>query len=227
MSQALHVPYEQAFFYRTSSQLSRSCDHPVDVQDLGVPGSSPIFAYRRAQEALSLNPDVVLFLVVPYDLNRHDVPVELADHGNPTKGVEHLLIHSRAVLIAQHFMFLNKEAFVRAYLLYGDKADYLRQPITPAWQQRFADIDLIIGELADTLRATRVPLIVIPVPSRAEAALLSSSQLPPRVDPFAFGREIEGIAAKHGAGYLDLMKPPQPHPQCRKLVLRCGRPRHC
>ena len=41
----------------------------------------------------------------------------------------------------------------------------------------------------------------------AEAALLSSPRLPPHVDPFAFGREVQTIASKHGAGYVDLMGP--------------------
>lgn len=222
MSQALHVSYEDTFFSRASSELSRLCNRPVDVQNLGVPGSSPADAYRRVQEAIALKPDVVLYLVVPYDLNQRIAPGALAGRNNtarisstarvkptvsPLNRLERLLIQSRTVLIAQHFIFQNKETFLRTYLMYGDKADYLRQPFTPAWQQRFADLDPIIGDMADKLHAAGVPLIVIAVPSRAEAALLSSSQLPPHVDPFAFGREIEAIASRHRADYLDLMEP--------------------
>jgi len=67
------------------------------------------------------------------------------------------------------------------------------------------------------VRAAGVPLIIVPVPSRVEAALLSSPQLPPQVDPYAFGREIEAIASKHGAGYLDLMKPISDIPNAENL----------
>ncbi len=121
--------------------------------------------------------------------------------------LEHLVIQSRTLLVAQHFVFQNRESFIRAYMMYGDKADYLRQPFTPAWQQRFADIEQTIGDIANRLRAAGVPLMIVAVPSRAEAALLSSPQLPGHVDPFAFGREIQTIASKHGAGYVDLMGP--------------------
>jgi hypothetical protein len=126
---------------------------------------------------------------------------------SPLNRLEHLMIQSRTLLVAQHFVFQNRETFIRAYLMYGDKADYLRQPLTPIWQQRFADLDLTIGDIANRLHAAGVPLMIVAVPSRAEAALLSSSQLPAHVDPFAFGREIQTIASKHSAGYVDLMGP--------------------
>lgn len=222
VSQGLYVPYEQTYFARTASDLSRSCNRPVDVQNLGVPGSSPIYAYRRVQEALALQPDVVFYLLAPFDLEQRIDPAELAERNNPArnhaparpavqltlspmKRLEGALVESRTVLVAQHFLFQNRDTFLRMYMLYGDKADFLRQPFTPAWQQRFADLDLIIGDMAAKLSAAGVPLVVIPVPSRAEAALLSSRQLPPRVDPSAFGRQIESIASKHGADYVDLM----------------------
>jgi hypothetical protein len=224
VSQGLYVPYEQTYFARTASDLSRSCNRPVDVQNLGVPGSSPIYAYRRVQEALALQPDIVVYLIAPFDLEQRIDPEELAERNNstrtglqakpavhltlsPMKRLEGTLVESRTVLVAQHFLFQNRDTFLRMYMLYGDKADFLRQPLTPAWQQRYADLDLIIGDMAAKLRAAGVPLVVIPVPSRAEAALLSSRELPANVDPSAFGHQIESIAAKHGADHVDLMQP--------------------
>jgi hypothetical protein len=220
VSQGLYVPYEQTYFARAASELSRVYDRPVDVQNLGVPGSSPIYVYRRVQEALALKPDVVLYLLAPFDLEQQIDPKELTERNNiirplpktavrltvsPVKQLQKTLIGSRTVLVAQHYLFQNRDTFLRLYMTYGDKADFLRQPVTPAWQQRFADLDLIIGDMVGKLRSAGVPLVIIPVPSRAEAALLSSRELPPHVDPFAFGRRIEIIASQHGAGYVDLM----------------------
>jgi hypothetical protein len=222
MGQALHIPYDEAFFSIASGELGRRCGRPIDVQNLGVPNSSPIYAYRRVPEILALKPDVVLYLLAPFDVEQQILPAELAERNDPLRvsstspvkvtvsplnRLERTLIQSRTVLMAQHFIFQDQETFIRTYLLYGDKADFLRQPFTPAWQQRFANLDLIIGDMAEKLRAARVPLIVIPVPSRAEAALLSSGEWPPHVDPFAFGREIESIASRHGVGFVDLMEP--------------------
>ena len=85
VSQGLYVPYEQTYFARTSAELSRSCNRPVDVQNLGVPGSSPIYAYRRVQEALALQPDVVLYLLAPFDLEQRIDPKELAARNAPAR----------------------------------------------------------------------------------------------------------------------------------------------
>jgi len=221
VSEGLYVPYEQTYFARTSRELSRMCNRSVDVQNFGVEETSPIQVYRRVQEALALKPDVVLYLLTPFDLERQIDPKELSERNAPpqthsTKAVrlnesalkrlQRMVTESRTMLVAQHVLFQNKDVFLRLYLLYGDKADYLRQPLTRAWQKRFADLDLIIGDMAGKLRASGVPLVIMPVPSRAEAAVMSSRQLPPHMDPFAFGREIENIASKHGADYVDLMQ---------------------
>jgi hypothetical protein len=230
ISQALYVPYEDTFFSRASSTLRLQCKRPVDVQNLGVPGSSPVFAYRRVPEALALKPDLVIYLVVPWDLYQEDFSTELAEGGKshlpsapaktnltPLNRIERWLIQSRTVLMAQHFMLQDKAAYILTYMLYGDKADFLRQPFTPTWQRRFADFDLMIARMAEKMKAADVPFMIIPVPSRAEAALLSSPHLPPHVDPFAFGHQIETIASKHGVSYLDLMQTFSQIPNAERL----------
>lgn len=232
VSQGLYVPYQQTYFAIAAGKLAERCQHPVDVQNLGIPGSSPVFAYRRVEEALSLKPDVVLYLLAPFDLEQQIDPTELAQRHSAArppfkvaaklnvsamKRFESALTESRTLLVAQHYLFEDRETFLRMYLRYGDKADFLRQPFTPAWQRRFADLDLIIGDMADEFRAAGVPLVVIPVPSRAEAALLSSPVQRPGTDPSAFGRTVEAIAARHSAEFVDLMEPFSRIPESEKL----------
>jgi hypothetical protein len=222
VSQGLYVPYDQTYFALASSELSGTCRRTVDVQNLGVVGLSSVNVYRRIDEALALRPDVVLYLIAPFDLEQQIDPKELAERNNsapvghqdpghaarsPMKRLQSSLSESRTALVAQHFLFQNRDTFLRTYLLYSDKADFLRQPVPAAWQRRYANFDVLIGDMADRMRAAGVPFVVIPVPSRAESALLSSEHVPAGVDPFAFGRTLEGIAAKHGAGYIDLMEP--------------------
>jgi hypothetical protein len=221
VSTGLYIPYEDAYFSLTSSELSRICNRIVDVQNVeGGTGAIPV--YRKLKEVLALRPDVVLYLVSPFDLERQITPKELAERDNPTtqiptkaaaklslspmKRLEKALTESRTVLVYQHFLFQNADIFLRLYMAYGDNADLFRKPLTPAWQQRFTNFDLIIGDMTAKLRAAGVPLVLIAVPSRPEAALLSSNQLPPNIDPFAFGRQIEIIASKHRAEYVDLVE---------------------
>lgn len=234
VSQGLNVRYEDTYFAISAGELRQACQRPIDVQNLGKPATSPIFAYQHVDEALKLKPDVVLFLLAPFDLEQQIDPEALANRNSPDHPLTHnavvvplspmrrlqsLVMSSRAVLVAEHFLLQNRETFLRIYLNYKDKADFLRQPFTPAWQKRFADMDLIIGDMATKIAAAGVPFIVIPVPSRAEAALLSSKQWPPGVDPTAFGRTLEKIATDHGASYVDLMRPFAEHPNSQELFL--------
>lgn len=220
VAQGTFMPYEQTFFARAAKQIEARCHTTVDIQSLGVPNSSPIFVYRRLTEALSLKPDIVLFVLTPYDLEQTINPEDLAARDDPNpplsapavelkigpvKRIERAVLQSRAVLVAQHYLFSDEDTFLRLYLIYGDKADFLRTPLSAAWKKRFRDMDLIIGGMAQRTRAAGALLYVIPVPSRAEAALLSTRHPRPGIDAADFGRTLEEIASRHGALSVDLM----------------------
>lgn len=231
VAQGTYMPYEQTFFARAAKQISARCHTAVDVQSLGVPNASPIFVYRRLNEALALKPDVVLFVLTPFDLEQKINPAQLAERNElhlrssqpavqlrigPFKRLERALLESRAVLVAQHYLLSNENTFLRLYLVYGDKADFLRTPLSAAWQKRYRDMDVIISDMAQRVRAAGAVLYVVPTPSRAEAALLSAPRRP-GIDAAAFGHWLEEIASKHGARSIDLMNTFEKIPQSENL----------
>jgi lysophospholipase L1-like esterase len=110
---------------------------------------------------------------------------------------------SRALLIAQHFMLVNDAFLMRAYQL-GQEEDALRTPSSPAFQRRYTRLETVIRGLATTLGARGVPLVIVPVPNRIEAALVSDRVTLPRVDPMAFSRELHAIGARTGVPVADV-----------------------
>jgi hypothetical protein len=89
-------------------------------------------------------------------------------------------------------------------LAQGDGTDYLRQPFSSKWTLRLQVADETIGNMANQANAADVPLFVVLMPSRAQAALS-----PPNVDrydtdPFAMGRALAGIATAHHAHFIDV-----------------------
>jgi hypothetical protein len=215
-SEAKYVAYQDTFIFRAASDLSRACGRTVDVQNLGVPSLSPTFTSLRIQEALALQPEVVVYPLAPYDVE-HETTLEdlaalpqtgngVAPRSSPLQRLDEILVQSRSVLAAQHFLFQNKETYLQIFMKYGE-TDYLRRPFTPAWRKHFFDLDSALGDMSTQMHAAGVPFVIIPIPSRAEAALLSSSQLPPNVNPYAFGREVESLATKHDVAFVDLMGP--------------------
>jgi hypothetical protein len=120
------------------------------------------------------------------------------------KRLDSLLNNSRAMVAAQHFLFSRPDLYTRFYLRYGDRADFLRLPLTPAWQRRVNDFDTLLGGIAEKYHAAHVPLLLIYVPQRAQATLLAAHQAPAGIAPDAFGHLIGGIAARRGVDYLYL-----------------------
>jgi hypothetical protein len=225
------VPYEKSFSALSADQLSRSCHGPVEFQNLGVYDLPLRKVTLRIDPALRLQPDAAILVLAPFDLEKLNLPDEDNEPAGmkrvaasvPAAPVQHvdmltrakaMVKDSRALTVAEHFMFENPDIQIPMYLRYGDKADFLRPPFSPAWQERLAATDAIIGETAARLHAAGVPLLVLLIPQRTQAELISMKNRPPGIDPLALERAVSEIAQKHGAGYIDLssqyMRDPHP-----------------
>jgi hypothetical protein len=210
MAWGLNVPTHETWYVRLGDMLSRSCGRRVDVQNLaGVFNLTQIAA--RVPEALALKPSAVVMILTPFDLEGippgRFVP-GVADPERPEpKGLRKLqveIVSARAVVAAQHLIFRQPSTYVPLYLRYGDKADFLRPPFSPAWRQRLSYTDQALGYMQDQFRRAGVPFAVVFVPQQAQADIVATQQKIPGVDPFAFGAALGAIARKHGIIYNDL-----------------------
>ena len=210
--------YQDAFTTIAGKDLSKQCQHPVEFQNLGVPNLSIVGIYRRLDEALALKPDLIVLAMTPMDL-RSDVSSEAMLHRNqPVTSTEDTapehannrlkwlvvepLKQSRAIYMIQHFLYQNTGAFLDLYLLYGDKVGYLRDSLSPTWQRRFSDLDLIISDMASRSKAASVPMAVLVGPVTSQVALLNS---PARegYDALSFAKRIQRTTQKDGIPLMD------------------------
>jgi GDSL-like Lipase/Acylhydrolase family len=218
ITQGYHVPYDETFAQLTTRALAATTALTVQNENLGYQGLSPLQNYHKVPETLALHPDVVIYAVSPFDLEEKTDPAQLAGRNNlalrfdrpavtihisPLKRLANLLQVSRTATIAQHFLYSNTDTYMRLSLSRGDKTDYLRTPLPPAWQARFADFALILTDMADRFREAGIPFVVVAIPSHQIGALLSSSEHPPHTDPFEFGRDLRTLAEQVGAVYVD------------------------
>jgi hypothetical protein len=219
-SLGLFVNYDQTFATRTAVELTRRCHRPVEIQNLGRQICSPACVFHRMDEALALHPDVVVLSISPHDLETmaHQEVVDrylpiaptrpsLMDRnkGADAKRLQKLVTGSRSVIAVEHFLFQDPATYLKMYLVYGDKADFLRPPFTAAWQHRFADFDLILGEMAAKAHAANVPFVLVEIPSLAQISILSLHNPPAGVDAYAINRELAAISARHGVQFVDVL----------------------
>jgi SGNH hydrolase-like domain, acetyltransferase AlgX len=224
------VPYEQTFSTVGARDLSQFYNRPVEFQNMGTTGCLALCAYRRLDEALRLKPDLVLLALAPFDVQVGVDPASLAARDDPFKTlapprkaaassfIERLagsFTGSRAVLAARHFLYQDSGLYLKLYLMQRDKAGFLRQPFPLAWEKRFSDIDLLLGEMADKCRAAGVPFALMAVPERAQAAALQQGDLPEGAAPYAFRDRLALIAKRHEILFLDVFPDfaRLPHPE--------------
>jgi hypothetical protein len=206
------TPYNDMYTTVVANDLTRQCKRNVEFQNLGVPNVSLIDVYRRVDEALALKPDILLMVISEGDVVREISSDELAHRNEPPIEVQsaktaaggdlfrhHLVVRlkgSRAVVMLQHFMYQNPQTFANLYMAYGDNADFLRVPFTPRWEQRFSNLDVLLGDISKKAQDASVPMVLLLGLTPAQIAL-ADSRPRPGVDANAFPAKIGEIAAKH------------------------------
>jgi len=221
MAHGLFVPYDETLARKTGELASKEIGHPVQVENLGVPGQpGPLDTYHRLNEVIALDPDAVVLVISPADLRpiqaedlaRRDDPIgEPTTSGQaPRLGVT-ALIHnfvignSTAALMAQHFLFQNTDTYIRASLYSNEKSAYLLYPFSADLENRFDGLRILITDMSAKLKARNIPLIIVALPSCAEAALLVPSRKTANLAPYAFGDRLRDISLSSGATYVDVM----------------------
>jgi hypothetical protein len=209
------VPYDETLAPIAAKRLSQACNGPVEFQNLSFAGSELPNQPSRLDEVLALRPDVVLSGVTTYEAAL--LPAEKLAYANLTQPVTSADTPPRPSLItqirdstvmrmAEHFAFQDTPTYVRLWLLYGDKADYLRPPFTTAWQNRFQNADTIYGEMAQRIHAGGADFVMLLGMQRIQAALLNEGMAPPGVDLGAFSKRMREIADRHHIAFYDGME---------------------
>jgi hypothetical protein len=227
----LDIPYDQHFAIRAAPELAQVLGHPVEFQNLGGIGRDWSKNEMVLDEMLSLKPDAIFFVIMPFDLARMDrLESEQPSGAGPASAavmkvglwirVRHLMANSRAVYMVQHFLLADESFLLRAVQNYGDPLDVSRQPTPPLGEKRFALVDMIVGKLADRAREAGVPCFMIAIPNRVETAMIRSNARIPHMDPYIFPQRMQAIALKHGLAYIDLLPDLKNAPNAAELYYR-------
>jgi hypothetical protein len=207
LSEGYLVEYPNTIAARVETDLTKMCGAPVEVQNLGAVGYDNAKLSQRMDEALRLRPDAVFWVTDPYDLEAMLPGTASTSTAPPKPGLQQrvfgALKESRTFAMAQHFMFRNRSVYLPLYLLYGDKADFLRPPFTPSWQARLQVLDNFVGTLAERAHRAGIPFMVAYLPQEAQVELMTDRNMPPGIHPGALPAAIAAIAARHDVGFAD------------------------
>lgn len=201
------VEYPNTIAAGVAADLTKRCGAPVEVQNLGGIGYGGARLLLRMDEALSLRPDAIVYLTNPFDIEEI-LPHQSSSGNNATEiGLQRRVFgklkESRALVMAQHFMFRNPSIYLPLYLRYDDKADFLRPPFTAKWQERLQAQDKLVEALAGRAHRAGVPFMLAFVPQEAQVALMAGRTVPQGIDPDALPAAMSAIATRHGGWFAD------------------------
>jgi GDSL-like Lipase/Acylhydrolase family len=205
------VNYDDSFAARAAAALTKQCSGLVDFQNLGSEPPDVRRIDQRMSEALGLHPTAIVMTIGPFDLENLKDPAPAAEAKPPQKQsplriLVSMLRQSRLFELMQYHLYSDPSFQVRAFLLNGDPADYVRRPLSAAWQQRVDDLGDLLGRITAHTAPANVPVLLFYIPERAQVALAKMSSDPPGVDPFVLGEAVNQAAAKHGVRFLDSTK---------------------
>ena len=213
------IPYRDMLVNQLTENLKKFWSSDVEFENLAAEACPPIYSYRHIKEALSLEPDAVVLVLNPWDLEQDVEPKLMALRDDPSpitrapapvvklspiQQLQAWARESRTMLVAQHYLLQNQDTFIKLYLIAGgDHTAFIRYPFPESWRKRFDITDILLGEMCAKIRAAGATFLVIGVPERAQVLMLRQHDLPPGIDPRAFTRELSRIAAKYGISFVD------------------------
>jgi hypothetical protein len=226
----LSTPREKTFAALLPAELSRMTGQPVDLYNESMVWQSPGGVERRFDNILAAKPDLVLWVVTSWDIahtapdpglpadpgflgrTRYRVKEALASRSisiaipDIMDAVHDLLDVTSTGLLLEHFLYESQTQYVKSYLRNDDtEAGFLNAEPSARWQNFLWYFNKDVADIAAKAKAAGVPLVVVLLPNRAQAAMISMGEWPAGHDPYKLSEEVGSIVVSHGGTYADIL----------------------
>ena len=180
----------------------------VSTYDVGVSGIDPGRAIQITQRS---NENHLLWWI--YYLRN------LLSTSSPSELVSTILMHvktriesTRAATLLLTLDYRDRKRYIRQYLKGQDsEVGYLPIHSSTAWDKDYRAFGRSIQQMTAMTHRAGIPFVVVLIPTRAQAAMLSSGTWPPGYDPYLIDRKVKEIVESEGGIYLDIF------PSCTRI----------
>jgi hypothetical protein len=115
------------------------------------------------------------------------------------------LNETRTVFLLQHEIFQSQSQFVKQYLMQRDASEYLRSEHTAEFADHLASFARYFSDVQAQANSIGATVVVVVLPERAQAAMISMQQWPDGFDPYKLGRDVDAIVTSRGGTYVDVL----------------------
>ena len=229
-----YVQREDTLAALLPAELSRLAGRKVEVYNKGMMWGFLNSVSLRADEVLTAKPDMVLWVLMPHDfetpafvsneaiwhqsaalpetagkpgsLARIWYRIKVAYSSDSIQDVaRYRFRRTQASTLLQHYLYESQSRYVNSFLMGGEYADFLRIQQSVDWQGKLRQFDSDMSNCAAQTSTVGVPLVVVLVPDRAQAAMISMGEWPVGYDPYKLDNELRSIVTSHGGTYIDIL----------------------
>jgi hypothetical protein len=231
MAVGRYVQREDTFAALLPIELSRQTGRKVELYNESMMQGFPMSAALRFNEILAAQPDMVLWILLPNDLevtpdglSKNPPPALPESAGRPlslarawylvetayaSDSIPEMLRghfnRTQSALLLRHLLYESQSLYVKSFLMGGEDADFLRINPSVEWLNKLRQFDSDAAEVESRAAAAKVPLVAVLVPNRAQAAMISMGEWPAGYNPYKLDSEIGSIIMSHGGTYIDIL----------------------
>jgi hypothetical protein len=231
IAMGLGVSADESFAFRLPAKLSQRDGRRIELYNEGViaNGGTPHSLAARFDEVLAAKPDLILWILSPLDIRRSVTVAPIADDTGAsrslnlaTRGWQRIkssfatklfevklpafFARTQTAFLLQHFLYESQSQYVKSALMRdNDELGFLRVEQSTSWKKRMRLLNSDTTDIEAFARTAGVPLVVVLVPDRAPAAMISMGEWPAGYDPYKLDNELRSIIVSHGGIYLDIL----------------------
>jgi len=221
------VPFESTYVRIAESDLNAARTDPVKYINGGVSSWDLPQYLVRVGEAVNRGADLITVGILANDLfadiseqgvaeraallegasmEKAYQEIYMAKRPLPERLYRGVLSNSRALDFLMHVMMSSDAVYAGAYLWREGEDSYLRKDLSPRWIAKLADAERYLRQMSETARDGGAKLVVIAIPQRIQALLLSESDRYPELDARSLSRHLARICLSLGIPYIDFLE---------------------
>jgi hypothetical protein len=218
------VPVEKTLAALLPVALARQSGRRVELYNEGMAYGFPRNTALRFDAVLAAEPDLILWLLTPTDVERVRFAYTKTAFDKPAATDGAMSALKTAVLgkirkaggtivighALRHWLYemQSQNQYVRAYTLgkpEDSEAGFLRAKLSADWMARVKEFGVYAADIQTRARAAGVPLVATLTPNRAQAAMISLGEWPAGLDPYSLNQQVQAEITRTGATYLDIL----------------------
>jgi hypothetical protein len=228
------VQREQTIAGLLPPELSQRTGRRVDLYNESMWFGYARVVDLRFDDTLAAQPDLILWVVTKDDVQRAATMVpdlipqsaggstwskiqyrvkqilamrSIADQISFVQGYAQALFRvSETGTMIMHGLYRSQSLYLKAtWMKDSDELWYLQAEPNATSHSLLQQFDSYVADIAGKAKAAGVPLAVVLVPERDQAALISMGEWPSELNPYKLDDDIRSIIVSHGETYIDIL----------------------